>query len=185
MAQRGIPGFQLIAEEAMADNIAASAEQKQHQLLIGEEEYEAAIDNVIAHAERALHIFDSDLSAGGYSNLKRFEALRDFLAQSRGNRLVLVLHETDYLTARCPRLMNLLKTYGHAISIQQTAEHARIASDPFIIADDAHYVHRFHSDGMRFLLALHDHAGARQLQERFDQLLEMSAPAVFATTTGL
>jgi hypothetical protein len=169
----------------MADEISESAEQKQHQMLSGETEYETAIDEVIAHAERTLRIFDSDLSAGGYSSIKRFEALRGFLAKSRNNRLVIVLHETDYLTSRCPRLMNLLKPYGHAISIQQTAEHARTANDPVMIADDEHYVHRFHRDGTRFLLALHDHLGARQLQERFDQLLEMSTPTVFATTTGL
>jgi hypothetical protein len=157
----------------------------QHQLLIGEKEYEAAIDGVIAHAKHRVHIFDSDLSVGGYSRVKRYEVLRDFLLQGRSNRLVIVVHEIEYLTARCPRLMNLLKTNSHAISIHKTAEHARIASDPFVIADDAHYVHRFHSDGMRFLLAYQDHAGTRPLEERFAQLMESSTPAVFATTTGL
>jgi len=157
----------------------------QHQLLIGEKEYEAAIDSVIACAKHTVHIFDCDLSVGGYSGIKRYEALRDFLLRERSNRLVIVVHETEYITTRCPRLMNLLKACSHAISIHETAEHARIASDPFVIADDAHYVHRFHSDGMRFLLAYHDHAGTRQLEERFAQLMESSAPAVFATTTGL
>jgi len=159
--------------------------EKQHQSLSGEREYEAAILEAISLAVRTVHIFDKDLSVGGFSTMACFEALRGFLAKSRSARLVIVLHDTDYLTARCPRLMNLLKTYGYAISIQKTAEHASSVNGPYVLADDAHYVHRFHSDGMRFLLALYDHAGARQLQERFDQLLEMSAPAVFATTTGL
>lgn len=157
----------------------------QHRKLGGEAEYEQAIDEVIQLAQRTLHIFDGDLSIGGYSSLKRFEALRDFLLRDRSNRLVIVLHEIDFITARCPRLMNLLRTHSHGVSIYKTHEHARVASDPFIVADEAHYVHRFHSDDARSLLALHDHAGSRQLEERFEQLLEASHPAVFATTLGL
>lgn len=157
----------------------------QHRMLGGEAEYELAIDAVVALAQKTLHIFDGDLSSGAYASLKRFEALRDFLGRDRSSRLVIVLHETDFLTARCPRLMQLLKTHSHAIVIHKTHEHARVASDPFIVADAAHYVHRFHADGPRGLLATHDHAGARQLEERFDQLLEASHPAVFATTLGL
>ncbi len=163
----------------------AEEAQKQHYMLSGEREYEDAIDQVIAHAGQTLHIFDPDLTRGGYASLKRYEALRAFLLKSRGSRLSLVLHETDYLTARCPRLMTLLQTHGHAVNIYKTAEHARIASDPFVVADGSHYVHRFHGEGMRFLLAMHDMAGARQLEERFAQLLEASYPAVFSTTLGL
>jgi len=158
---------------------------KQHRNLNGETEYEAAIDEVIAQAQHTLHVFDIDLTRGGYSSIKRYEGLRDFLLRGRGNRIVLVLHEIDYLTARCPRLMNLLRTHSHNITIQKTHEHARVAGDPFVVADEAHYVHRFHYDNARSLLALHDHAGARQLDERFAQLQEASHPAVFATTLGL
>ena len=156
-----------------------------HRKLAGESDYEQALDEVIGLARRSLHLFDTDLKVGGYASQKRFEALRDFLLRDRGNRLVIVLHEVDFLTARCPRLMTLLRTHSHGISIHKTHEHARVASDPFIVADEAHYVHRFHSDDARSLLALHDHAGARQLEERFGQLLEASHPAVFATTLGL
>ena len=156
-----------------------------HRILNGENEYEAAIDEVIDRAERTLHIFDTDLTTGGYSTMRRFEALRRFLMKNRANRMVMVLHETDHLTRYCPRLMNLLKLYSHAISILRTHEHGRVASDPVVIADEAHYVHRFHADGARALQALNDHAGARQLEERFGQLREAAHPAVFAATLGL
>ncbi len=159
--------------------------QKQHRMIEGEEEYERAIDEVIRRAIRTLHIFDIDASAGGFGSLARHESLRAFLARDRNNRLVMILHETDYLTRYCPRLMNLLKLYSHAMSILKTHEHARVASDPFVIADEAHYVHRFHADGTRALLAFDDHAEARLLEERFEQLQEASTPAVSATTLGL
>lgn len=162
-----------------------SAGALQHRGLNGEAEYEAAIDEVVARAERTLHIFDVDLSAGGYNTARRAESLREYLMKNRANRLVMVLHETEYLTRHCPRLMNLLQLHSHAISILQTHEHGRVASDPAVIADEAHYVHRFHTDSARALLGLNDHAGARQLEERFEQLQEAASPAVFAFTLGL
>ncbi len=157
----------------------------QHTMLNGEAEYEAAIDTVIASAEHTLHIFDTDLSTGGYTTAKRCEALRTFLMKNRANRLVMVLHDTDYLTRQCPRLMQLLKLHSHAMAILQTHEHGQTANDPLVIADATHYVHRFHSDSARALLALHDPAGGHQLEDRFGQLQEASAPAVSAFTIGL
>lgn len=169
----------------MAEQASTDDELKQHHMLSGEVAYEQAINDVIGHAQRNLRIFDIDLAKGGYSGLKRYDALRDFLMRSRANRLVIVLHETEYLTQRCPRLMNLLKIHSHAISILQTSDHARAANNPFVIADETHYVHRFHNSGARFLLAIHDPIGARQLEERFGHLLEGARPAAFANATGL
>ncbi len=169
----------------MSEQFQENAFEKLHRMVNGEADCEAAIDEVIGSAQRSLHIFDADLTRGGYSSLKRYDALHDFLSRGRGNQLVLVLHETDYLTARCPRLMNLLRMQSHRMLVQKTQEHGRVAGDSFVIADEAHFVHRFHHDDARGLLAMNDHAGARQLEERFSQLLEASHPAVFATTLGL
>lgn len=156
-----------------------------HRMMDGEKEYAVAIEEVIDRAERTLHIFDIDLAAGGYNTVQRFEAIRDFLVRSRMGSLVVVLHETAYLERHCPRLINLLKLYSHRISILKTHEHGRVASDPFVIADEAHYVHRFHVEGAQALLAFEDHAGARALEERFQQLMGTASPAVSATTLGL
>lgn len=156
-----------------------------HRTLDGEKEYAAAIGEVIAKAERTLHIFDIDLAAGGYDSMQRFEAIRDFLVRSRAGLLVIVLHETGYLERYCPRLLGLLKLYSHRISIYKTHEHGRTASDPFVIVDEAHYVHRFHAAGTRALLAFDDFAGARGLEERFQMLMETASLAVPATTLGL
>ncbi len=169
----------------MAEPMANAIPVKEHRMLNGEAEYDAGVDEVIIRAQKTLHLFDADLKHGGFSSVQRFEAIRDFLLRGRSNQLVIILHETDFLTTRCPRLMNLLKTHGHNIHILKTHEHARGAGDPFIVADEMHYLHRFHQDDPRSLLAFNDHAGARQLEERFAQLLEASHPAVFATTLGL
>lgn len=169
----------------MSEQAGTESNLKEHYMLAGEAEYAQAINQVIELAQRTLHIFDLNLAKGDYGTLSRHDALRNFLLRNPGNRLVIVLHETDHLTRYCPRLMNLLRIHSHAISIRETADHARSASDPFVIADKVHYVHRFHSSGVRFLLGFHDHQGASQLEERFDQLLEASQPASTVYSLGL
>lgn len=169
----------------MADRSSLAGGMKQLQMLSGEDAYSAAIDEVIGHAQRTLHIFDVDLVRGDYGAAGRCAALGNFLSSKHGNRLDMVLHQTDFLVSRCPRLMQLFKAYGHAFSIRQTFEHARVAADALIIADNLHYVHRFHHDAPRFLLAFGDPEGARQMEERFRQLYEASFPAVSITALGL
>lgn len=154
-------------------------------ILQGEHAYEAAIDLVIASAGQELLIFDTDLSQGGYSSVKRYEALRSFLAKGRANRLTIILHETDYLTSRCPRLMGLVKAYGHAISIRKTDEQVHGVNDALVIADQLHYLHRLHRDHARFRYELDAAANTKPLFDRFLELQEFSHPAVSVTTLGL
>ncbi len=154
-------------------------------ILLGERAFEAATLLLIVQAERELLIFDPDLSRGGYQGLQCYEALRDFLEKDRQNRLVIVLHEADFFSAHCPRLQYLFQTYSHAISIYVTDESACVAQDAFILADGKHYLHRFHINQARFKYVLDDEAAIKPLQERFDQLLEATSSAIFATSTGL
>jgi hypothetical protein len=163
----------------------AVEELKPGTIILGERLYEAATELLIARAKRELLIFDPDLSRGGYQSLNGFEALRSFLSQDEQNRLIIVLHEADFFTERCPRLQDLLKTYSYAITIYVTDDSARVAQDAFILADKAHYLHRFHIGQARFKYVLDDEVATKPLLERFEQLLEATGSAVFATTTGL
>ncbi|HLD10021.1 MAG TPA: hypothetical protein VJB68_08255 [Methylophilaceae bacterium] len=163
----------------------AAEELKPDTIILGERLYEAATELLIAKANRELLIFDPDLSRGGYQSLSCSEALRNFLAKDKQNRLIIVLHEADFFTERCPRLQDLLKTYSNAIDIYLTDDNARVAQDAFVLADKAHYLHRFHIDQSRFKYVLDNAVATKPLLERFDQLLETTSTAIFATTTGL
>ena len=156
-----------------------------NKILSGRQAYITALDIILNSAERELLIFDSDASSGDYSGLKRFETLRSFLGKSRQSRLTIILHDTQFFSTRCPRLMGLLKLYSHAIAIYQTDEQARGVKDTFVIADQRHHLHRFHIDDARFTFALNDEAGAKPLFEQFCEIKEVSNEAVFATTLGL
>lgn len=157
----------------------------EHRRIEGQQDYEKAIDLVIRQTSRNLRIFSYNLRDEAYNSLARFESLQNFLLISRANRLTIVLHDTDYLTRECPRMMNLLRQFSHAIAVYQTGDEARGVSDPFIIADDAHYLHRFHYDHPRAALALNDKEGALELIRRFNKIVEASEPVAPPTTLGL
>jgi len=154
------------------------------QKLDGIAAYETAIDTVIASAQRNLRIFDRSLSRE-YNSPRRYDLLRDFLLASRVNRVQIVVHEPDAIHRDCPRLVNLLKQFSHALAIHRTQPRARRVYDPFLLADDVSYVHRFHYDQPRGVLALGDLNGGQELLGRYEEIWEASDPALSATTLGL
>lgn len=154
-------------------------------ILHGEQLFDAATDVIIGEARRELLIFDTGLHATRYGKLDRIELLRSFLARSPSNRLILLLHHADSVAAHCPRLMDLMKLHGHAVSIHTTGEQAHTAQDSFILADDLHYLHRFHVDHARFRYSLNNAALVQPLRERFGQIMETSTHRLSVTTLGL
>lgn len=148
-------------------------------------EYHAALDLVIQRAEKNLNIFDFNLADSGYNSLQRFQLLRNFLLAGRNNRLIIILHETDYLTKYCPRIMSLLTQFSHAIDIRQTREQAKQIHDTFLLADNRHYVHRFHYDHPKCQMALDDIQGCASFVQRFNELEKTSDEALPPTILGL
>ena len=150
----------------------------------GTRAYEAAIDRLIPQAQRVIRVFDKTPSRA-YNSPQRFEALQQFLLASRLNRLMIVLHEIETLERSCPRLLQLLRQFSHAMSIRQTLRVAKHVYDPFVIIDASHYVHRFHYGHLRCAQGMHDIVGTQQLLDRFTEIWEASAPAVSAHVSGL
>jgi hypothetical protein len=158
--------------------------QSQPSNIDGNHEYEAALDTLFAQSGRVLRIFDRALS-GAYNVPRRHELLRSFLLANRGARIQIVVHDAANLARDCPRLMNLVRDFSHAIGFNETQAEAKSVYDPFAVIDERHYVHRFHYDGPRGVLALDDVQGAHGFVQRFEEIWEASAPAVSATTLGL
>jgi hypothetical protein len=148
-------------------------------------EYRAAIDRLVARGRRTIRIFDRNLEGAGFNDASRFEALRSFLLLSRDNRLRIVLHDVALVQRDCPRLLLLLRQFSDAVSIHQTNQEARGIYDGILLADDAHYVHRFHFDHPRGEWVLNDIPRTQGLLRRFEEIWAASAAAVTATTLGL
>jgi hypothetical protein len=145
----------------------------------------AAIDAVIDSAERTLRIFDVSLSGRGFNTPARAERLRRFLVAGRTHRLLIALHDTELLERENPRLLALLRQFPMSIEIHRTVGEARNAHDPFVVADDHSVWHQLHSEQPRAVVALDSLPDALPIAQRFDEIWELSEPAVSATTLGL
>ena len=148
-------------------------------------ESQEAIDQVIATARTTLRLFDFSLSNRGFNSPKRTEALRSFVVAGRAHRLLIALHQPETLERDCPRLLMLLRQFPMSIEIHRTLAQAREAMDPFIVADDHSVWHQLHFEQPRAIVALHSPVDASPIAQRFDEIWELSEPAVYATTLGL
>lgn len=154
-------------------------------IVLGERNYETATLLVMGQAQRSLKIFEPDLRRGAYQSVALHEALRDFLQRDPLNKVTLILHDSQFLRVECPRLVELFRLYSHAVTIYLTDTRALVAQDAFVLADDEHYLHRFHVNQARFKYVLNDATAARYLHERFAELLEATASILSLTTLGL
>ena len=148
-------------------------------------ESQAAIGEVVASAQRLLRVFDITLANRGFNSPARIEQLRQFLVAGRAHRLMIALHETDPLERDCPRLIALLRQFPMSIEIHRTIAQARNAADPFVVADDHSVWHQMHYEQPRAIVALHSPADAMPIAQRFDEIWDLSEPAVSATKLGL
>jgi len=148
-------------------------------------EQATAIDELIGHARRRICVFDHDLSQMGWNEPQRIDRLAAFLRGVRGRRLDIIVHDTTYLEAWCPRLLSLLRAYSHAVTICRTGPEARQATDPLVVVDDRHYLHRFHYEQPRAALGIEQPEQARPLARRYDEIWATAEPGVNATVLGL
>jgi hypothetical protein len=145
----------------------------------------AAIDELIGLGRRRIRVFDQDLSQTSWNQSSRAERLVAFLRGARGSRVDIIVHDTHYLESACPRILGLLRTYSHAVTIYRTGVEARLATDPLLIVDDRHYLHRFHFERPRAAMGVNQPEQARPLASRFEEIWTTGEPGLNATVLGL
>ena len=164
---------------------AEAAPEPSYRPILGTAESLAAIEKVIGTAQGAIRVFDISLSNRGFNSPGLTEKLRQFLVAGRSHRIFIALHNTDLLERECPRLLQLLRQFPMSIEIHRTIAQARNATDPCVIADDHSVWHQLHFEQPRAVVALHSATDALPIRQRFDEIWELSEPAVSATTLGL
>ena len=145
----------------------------------------AAIDELIALARTRIRVFDQDLSQTGWNQPARIDGLTAFLRGLRGRRLDIIVHDTNYLESGCPRMLKLLRTFSHAVTIYRTGTEAQLATDALLIVDDRHYLHRFHVAQPRSAMGIEQPEQTRPLANRFDEIWATGEPGINATVLGL
>ncbi|MFO1412383.1 MAG: hypothetical protein U1F10_00410 [Burkholderiales bacterium] len=144
-----------------------------------------AIDQLLDLAQHHVQVFDVDMAQGGWQTAARSERVTAFLRRTPKARLDVIVHDTRWLEASCPRLLNLLRLYSHAITVYRTGPEARAAMDPLVIADGRHFLHRFHIDHPRAVLATDAPQRARPLCMRFEEIWATGEPGLNASVLGL
>jgi hypothetical protein len=170
----------------MATSSSADSQQQPRTIeLATVAEQAAAIDELIGLAERRIRVFDQDLSQMGWNQPARTDRLAQFLRGVRGRRLDVIVHDTHFLESACPRVLSLLRTYSYAMTIYRTGAEAKLATDPLVIVDDRHYLHRFHFERSRAAMGVHQPEQTRPLATRFDEIWATGEPGLNATVLGL
>ncbi len=157
----------------------------QHTALHGTAEYITALDTLCGLAQRSLVVFEKDYAEAGFNAAARHDILRRFLLANPANRLHLLTHDTRSAIQYCPRLTLLLRQFSHNMHIYQTPKHLLHLSESYAVADEAHYVRRFHFDDPRGLFAQYDPENARALKAQFEEMWAASRPGVTTSTLGL
>ena len=157
----------------------------QHTKLNGVADYTEALDTLCKLAQCNLYLFDKDFDGLGFDTEARFEILRRFLLANPIHRLFVLVHDTRYLSTLCPRMMMLLQQFGSSMFIYQTPKNLQQITEPFAVADDSHYVRRFHFDDPRGIFAQHDPENARALKSRFMEMWSTSHQGVSSVKLGL
>lgn len=155
------------------------------QILVGEHLYNEAVHLIMCSAQQELLIFDQNLIHGEFASLATYEQLHRFLSQNIASRLTIILQDSAYFQHKCPRLLGLLKIFGHKMQVHVTKHSAKHAKDCFILADGKHYIKRIHIDQARFKYAYDDVASVKALKMRFDELTQEIEDSVSITPLGL
>jgi hypothetical protein len=165
--------------------VAEEKPKAEYQRFESEGDYQQAVDRLLEQPGRELRIFDPDLAPLRLNSPARVAQLEKFLRSSRTRRIYIVVHHTELLTRRSPRMMGLLKLFTHAIQINQTHEEIRSLQDAFMVLDSQHYLRRPVADFFRGAIALNDETEALAMRSRFQEIWSSSFPGVSSATLGL
>lgn len=167
------------------EDFALSDDTLKHVNFTGSTDYVAALDTICGLARHNLLIFEKDFVNIGFDGEARFEILRKLLLANPNNRLQLLAHDTRPMSQYCPRLMTLLRQFGHSMFIYQIPKHLQHLTEPFAIADESQFVRRFHFDDTRGILGLNDGESARLYKSRFNEMWQASHSSSFTSTFSL
>ena len=151
----------------------------------GEADFQKAVDLLLEQAGRELRIFDPDLASLRLNSPARIAQLDRYLRASRTRRIQIAVHRTEHLMRSCPRMLELLKLFSHAIQINRTHEEIAGLQDAFMVLDTQHYLRRPVAEFYRGAIGLNDEAEALAMRARFMEIWSASYPGVASTTVGL
>ena len=142
-----------------------------------------ALDELIAKTDRTLDVFDQSLALQDWGTRARCDALKTAMMDRRVHVRMLIV-DSKMVTGELPRLLQMLKSLGHQISIVAAPEGTFPASN-FVVADQQHLL--FRPNSVRSMGSLHFHNPYKSMvySQSFEVLWQQGGQRVFAEAFGL
>ncbi len=153
--------------------------------LLTSSECRAAFDALLAGTHRQLRLYDRDLELWELEAPARHAALRAFCVAGGGRRIECLLDEDRDLARMHPRLMRLLRDFGHVLEIRHADPLTPRPDEAFVLADSHGVLRRPDKAALRGSVHPDDPATASALQQRFTELWQRAPGRIAATPLGL
>lgn len=145
----------------------------------------AAFDTLLAGAPRELRLYDRTLDFWQLDDARRHAALRALCVTGGGRRIECLLDDTQHVARQHPRLMQLVRDFGHVLRIRQSPPDAPRPDEAFVLADRRGVLLRADKSSSQGILHPDDTGRASPLVQHFDALWQRAQSEVSATTLGL
>ncbi len=154
-----------------------------YQPLQGRESVLSTFDTSLEAARQHVLLFDRDGYFYGLDRRLAAERIQVFLLGNALARMEIIVHDSDFIEKRCPRLVAALRRFAPRLSLRTTESGLKHFSKGFAVFDDKAVMRRPHFDHGQCYWDTDEHAigAARDLME---QLREQSSAAL-QVPTGL
>ena len=142
-----------------------------------------ALDEVVARCEKSLDVFDQTLTLQGWESRTRCDALWVAMNERRVHVRMLLIDDSN-VQSLMPRLMNLLKTHGHLLTLM-VAENPPLSTANYVVADRQHILFRPNSVQSRGSLHWHDPYKSTTYLSTFEVIWQQGGRRIFPEAFGL
>ena len=148
-------------------------------------DYQSALDRLLAIACHALYIYDEDLAHLKLESPDRLGELKRILKHGQPDTLQIAVRNATRLRQDSPLLLGLLETFSHCSSARETPDSVSHLRDSMIIADGKHALIRFEKDLPRSKLLIDEPEELRPYINRFSEIWDEGGEGVSSNTLGL
>jgi hypothetical protein len=146
-------------------------------------EFRDAFDTLLTGTQRQLRLYDHDLGLLDIDQPVRLAALRALCVAH--HRVELLLDDISRVAREHPRLMLLLRDFGHVFEIRQADPDAPRPDQAFVLADRHGVLLRADKAAVHCALHEDDPARATELNHSFEEMWQRAPAQVSATMLGL
>ena len=148
-------------------------------------EFRSVFDALLAGTHRQLRVYDRNLDLFELDDASRHAMLRALCVAGGGHRIELLLDDISHVARSHPRLMHLVRDFGHVLEIRQADPDAPRPDQAFVLADRHGVLLRADKAAVHGTLRFDDARDAVLLHQQFEGMWQRSPAGVSATTLGL